>query len=60
MKAPNFFITQEDISFKAEYFPRGGEAERRFHFFAQSLTTPMPSAYPVQSMPTFTVLTVSI
>ncbi|CEG77237.1 Putative 1,3-beta-glucan synthase [Rhizopus microsporus] len=57
MKAPNFFITQEDISFKAEYFPRGGEAERRFHFFAQSLTTPMPSAYPVQSMPTFTVLT---
>lgn len=59
LKAPTFFVTQEDTSFKTEYFPQHGEAERRIHFFAQSLTTPMPPSHPVECMPTFTVLTVS-
>ncbi|KAG0173582.1 1,3-beta-D-glucan synthase [Apophysomyces sp. BC1034] len=57
IKPPPFFISQEDTAFKTEYFPRGGEAERRMHFFAQSLTTPMPQPQPVESMPSFTVLT---
>ncbi|KAI7889185.1 1,3-beta-glucan synthase component-domain-containing protein [Mucor mucedo] len=57
LKAPTFFVTQEDTSFKTEYFPQHGEAERRIHFFAQSLTTPMPPSHPVECMPTFTVLT---
>lgn len=60
LKAPTFFVTQEDTSFKTEYFPQHGEAERRIHFFAQSLTTPMPPPHPVECMPTFTVLTVSL
>ena len=60
LKAPTFFVTQEDTSFKTEYFPQHGEAERRIHFFAQSLTTPMPPSHPVECMPTFTVLTVSL
>jgi 1,3-beta-glucan synthase len=59
LKAPTFFVSQEDTSFKTEYFPQSGEAERRIHFFAQSLTTPMPPPHPVECMPTFTVLTVS-
>ncbi|CAO3697942.1 unnamed protein product [Rhizopus stolonifer] len=57
LRSPTFFVSQEDTSFKTEYFPQGGEAERRIHFFAQSLTTPMPAPHPVQCMPTFTVLT---
>ncbi|KAL9556982.1 hypothetical protein MBANPS3_001619 [Mucor bainieri] len=57
LKAPTFFVSQEDTSFKTEYFPQSGEAERRIHFFAQSLTTPMPPPHPVECMPTFTVLT---
>ncbi|KAF7728693.1 1,3-beta-D-glucan synthase [Apophysomyces ossiformis] len=57
IKPPPFFISQEDTAFKTEYFPRGGEAERRMHFFAQSLTTPMPQPQPVDRMPSFTVLT---
>jgi 1,3-beta-glucan synthase len=60
LKAPTFFVTQEDTSFKTEYFPQHGEAERRIHFFAQSLTTPMPPPHPVECMPTFTVLTVCL
>jgi hypothetical protein len=59
LRSPTFFVSQEDTSFKTEYFPQGGEAERRIHFFAQSLTTPMPAPHPVQCMPLFTVLTVS-
>jgi 1,3-beta-glucan synthase len=59
LKTPTFFVSQEDTSFKTEYFPQHGEAERRIHFFAQSLTTPMPPAHPVECMPTFTVFTVS-
>ena len=42
---------------KAEFFPKGSEAERRISFFAQSLTTPIPEPLPVDAMPTFTVLT---
>ncbi|KAI9483436.1 MAG: 1,3-beta-glucan synthase component-domain-containing protein [Benjaminiella poitrasii] len=57
LKSPTFFISQEDTSFKTEYFPQNGEAERRIHFFAQSLTTPMPPPHPVECIPTFTVLT---
>ncbi|KAI9273708.1 1,3-beta-glucan synthase component-domain-containing protein [Sporodiniella umbellata] len=57
LRPPTFFVSQEDTAFKTEYFPQGGEAERRIHFFAQSLTTPMPAPHPVQCMPTFTVLT---
>ncbi|EIE85639.1 hypothetical protein RO3G_10349 [Rhizopus delemar RA 99-880] len=57
LRSPTFFVSQEDTSFKTEYFPQGGEAERRIHFFAQSLTTPMPAPHPVQCMPLFTVLT---
>ncbi|KAI8373336.1 1,3-beta-glucan synthase component-domain-containing protein [Blakeslea trispora] len=57
LKIPTFFVSQEDTSFKTEYFPQKGEAERRIQFFAQSLTTPMPPPHPVECMPTFTVLT---
>ncbi|KAG0174538.1 1,3-beta-D-glucan synthase [Apophysomyces sp. BC1015] len=57
LKPPTFFVSQEDTSFKTEYFPQHGEAERRIHFFAQSLTTPMPQPHPVEYMPSFTVLT---
>ncbi|KAI8328924.1 1,3-beta-glucan synthase component-domain-containing protein, partial [Choanephora cucurbitarum] len=57
LKTPTFFVSQEDTSFKTEYFPQRGEAERRIQFFAQSLTTPMPPPHPVECMPTFTVLT---
>ncbi|OAD76323.1 beta 1,3 glucan synthase [Phycomyces blakesleeanus NRRL 1555(-)] len=56
LKPPSFFVSQEDTAFKTEYFPQHGEAERRIHFFAQSLTTPMPQPRPVECMPTFTVL----
>ncbi|CAM0139665.1 unnamed protein product [Umbelopsis sp. WA50703] len=56
LKPPTFFVSQEDTSFKTEYFPQQSEAERRIHFFAQSLTTPMPEPQSVERMPTFTVL----
>ncbi|KAJ6051269.1 hypothetical protein N7460_001803 [Penicillium canescens] len=56
LRAPTFFVSQEDQSFKTEFFPQGSEAERRISFFAQSLSTPMPEPLPVDNMPTFTVL----
>ncbi|KAL2829004.1 1,3-beta-glucan synthase component-domain-containing protein [Aspergillus cavernicola] len=56
LRAPTFFVSQEDQSFKTEFFPPGSEAERRISFFAQSLSTPMPEPLPVDNMPTFTVL----
>ena len=56
LRAPTFFVSQEDHSFKTEFFPMHSEAERRISFFAQSLTTTMPQALPVDAMPTFTVL----
>jgi 1,3-beta-glucan synthase len=57
LRAPPFFISQTEKGFKGEFFPPGSEAERRISFFAQSLTTTIPEPLPVDSMPTFTVLT---
>ncbi|KAI1760916.1 glycosyltransferase family 48 protein [Hypoxylon sp. FL1150] len=56
LRAPTFFVSQEDHSFKTEFFPSRSEAERRLSFFAQSLSTPIPEPLPVDNMPTFTVL----
>ena len=56
LRAPTFFVSQEDHSFKTEFFPRNSEAERRLSFFAQSLSTPIPEPLPVDNMPTFTVM----
>ncbi|KAI9266209.1 1,3-beta-glucan synthase [Helicostylum pulchrum] len=57
LKTPNFFVSQEDVAFKTEYYPQKSEASRRMQFFAQSLTTPMPESLPIPNMPTFTVMT---
>ena len=56
LRAPTFFVSQEDHSFKQEFFPAQSEAERRISFFAQSLSTPIPEPLPVDNMPTFTVM----
>ncbi|KAF2444009.1 glycosyltransferase family 48 protein [Karstenula rhodostoma CBS 690.94] len=56
LRAPTFFVSQEDHSFKTEFFPAQSEAERRISFFAQSLSTPIPEPLPVDNMPTFTVI----
>lgn len=56
LRAPTFFVSQEDHSFKTEFFPSNSEAERRISFFAQSLSTPIPEPVPVDNMPTFTVM----
>ncbi|WVQ81578.1 1,3-beta-glucan synthase component FKS1 [Cryptococcus sp. DSM 104549] len=56
LRAPAFFISQGEKGVKAEFFPKGSEAERRISFFAQSLTTAMPEPIPIENMPTFTVL----
>ncbi|EAA28744.1 glycosyltransferase family 48 protein [Neurospora crassa] len=56
LRAPTFFVSQEDQSFKTEFFPQYSEAERRISFFAQSLSTPIPEPLPVDNMPTFTVM----
>ena len=57
LRAPPFFVAQTDKGFKGSFFPSGSEAERRISFFAQSLTTALPEALPVDAVPTFTVLT---
>lgn len=57
LRAPVFFISQDDKGLKQEFFPKGSEAERRISFFAQSLTTAIPEPLPIDAMPTFTVLT---
>ncbi|KAH3903050.1 1,3-beta-glucan synthase SCDLUD_000661 [Saccharomycodes ludwigii] len=57
LRAPTFFVSQDDNNFDTEFFPKDSEAERRITFFAQSLATPMPEPLPVDNMPTFTVLT---
>ncbi|CCH58676.1 hypothetical protein TBLA_0A08870 [Henningerozyma blattae CBS 6284] len=57
LRAPTFFVSQDDNNFETEFFPRNSEAERRISFFAQSLATPIPEPLPVDNMPTFTVLT---
>ena len=56
LRAPTFFVSQEDHSFKTEFFPLHSEAERRISFFAQSLSTPIPEPLPVDNMPTFSVM----
>ena len=55
LRAPTFFVSQDDNSIESEFFPRNSEAERRISFFAQSLSTPIPEPLPVDNMPTFTV-----
>ncbi|TPX36628.1 1,3-beta-glucan synthase [Synchytrium microbalum] len=57
IEKPKFFISQEDISTKTEFFPKGSEAERRFTFFAQSLSMVFPEPTSVHRMPSFSVLT---
>jgi 1,3-beta-glucan synthase len=57
LRAPPFFISQSDPGFKREFLPKDGAAERRISFFVQSLTTAIPESIPVDTMPTFTVLT---
>lgn len=57
LRAPPFFLSQTGKGPQEEFFPAGSEAERRISFFAQSLTTNIPEALAVDSMPTFTVLT---
>jgi 1,3-beta-glucan synthase len=56
LRAPTFFVSQDDHSFKTEFFPSNSEAQRRLSFFAQSLSTPIPEPLPVDNMPTFTVM----
>ncbi|KAI1435879.1 1,3-beta-glucan synthase component FKS1 [Xylaria sp. CBS 124048] len=56
LRAPTFFVSQEDHSFKTEFFPTHSEAERRLSFFAQSLSQPIPEPLPVDNMPTFCVV----
>lgn len=55
LRAPTVFIAQDDNQIDSEFFPPNSEAERRFSFFAQSLSTPIPEPLPVDNMPTFTV-----
>lgn len=57
LRAPTFFVSQDDNNFETEFFPKDSEAERRISFFAQSLATPIPEPLPVDNMPTFTVFT---
>ena len=54
LRAPPFFTNNNGNS--GDFFPQGGEAERRISFFASSLTTAIPEPLPVESKPTFTVL----
>lgn len=54
LRAPPFFTHNKGNT--GEFFPKGGEAERRINFFASSLTTALPDPLPVDAMPTFTVL----
>lgn len=56
LRAPTFFVAQDDNQIDSEFFPKNSEAERRISFFAQSLSTPIPEPLPVDNMPTFTVL----
>ncbi|KAH0583885.1 1,3-beta-D-glucan synthase [Termitomyces sp. 'cryptogamus'] len=56
LRAPPFFTNQNGNGFQGNFFPAGGEAERRISFFASSLTTSFPEPLTVDAMPTFTVL----
>ncbi|OBA25591.1 hypothetical protein HANVADRAFT_53816 [Hanseniaspora valbyensis NRRL Y-1626] len=55
-KEPNFFMNQEDTFNQNFLFKTDPEAQRRVTFFAQSLSTPILSSYPINEMPSFTVL----
>ncbi|EEB07877.2 1,3-beta-glucan synthase component bgs1 [Schizosaccharomyces japonicus yFS275] len=55
LRAPTFFVSQDDHTVHTDFFPPNSEAERRISFFAQSLATPIPEPVPVDNMPTFTV-----
>ncbi|TPX39174.1 1,3-beta-glucan synthase [Synchytrium endobioticum] len=57
IEKPKFFVSQEDVSTKTEFFPKGSEAERRLTFFAQSLSMVFPEPMSVSRMPSFSVLT---
>ena len=52
---PSFFVSQEDESLRLKIFSDSSEAQRRISFFAQSLTSSIPEAREIQSMPSFTV-----
>ncbi|GEQ72143.1 hypothetical protein JCM33374_g5829 [Metschnikowia sp. JCM 33374] len=52
---PSFFVSQEDESLRLKIFSESSEAQRRISFFAQSLTSSIPEAREIQSMPSFTV-----
>ncbi|OBA21715.1 1,3-beta-glucan synthase component GLS2 [Metschnikowia bicuspidata var. bicuspidata NRRL YB-4993] len=52
---PSFFVSQEDESLRLKIFSESTEAQRRISFFAQSLTSSIPEAREIQSMPSFTV-----
>jgi 1,3-beta-glucan synthase len=56
LRAPPFFTSQTGSGLNGNFFPSGGEAERRISFFASSLTTALREPLPVDAMPTFTVL----
>jgi 1,3-beta-glucan synthase len=56
LRAPTFFVSKDDHSFKTEFFPNGGEGERRLSYFGHSLCTPIPEPCAVDCMPIFTVL----
>ena len=56
LKAPTFFVAQEDASLQAELYPQHSEAVRRITFFAQSLSTLIPEPLLVDQIPAFTVL----
>ncbi|KAG0172438.1 1,3-beta-D-glucan synthase [Apophysomyces sp. BC1034] len=56
LRSPIFFDPNSKAT-KESYFPPHSEAERRLSFFAQSLSTDIPTPCSVQEMPTFTVFT---
>ncbi|PMD40899.1 glycosyltransferase family 48 protein [Hyaloscypha variabilis F] len=56
LRAPTFFVSNDDQTFDTNYYHAGSEAERRICFFAQSLCVPLPEPSTVDCMPTFTVL----
>jgi len=56
LRAPLFFTHRNGSGLQGQFFPQGGEAERRISFFASSLSTALPEPLPIDAMPTFTVL----
>lgn len=56
LKEPDFFVNQEDMFNQTYLFKSEPEAQRRINFFAQSLSIPISSSYPINEMPSFTVM----